>query len=72
VYYAYKGTDAFWVLFDLDGESFSGSCSQEYFDHSVSGTLGGGSISGNMTFNYKKGPQTGTTVEIRFSGNTKG
>ena len=71
VYYAYKGTDAYSVLFDRDGDSFSGECSQEYFDNSVNGTLGGGSISGTMTFTYKKGPQTGTTIEIRFSGSAR-
>ena len=71
VYYRYRGTDAYSVLFELDGDSFSGSCSQEGFDHSVNGTLGGGSINGSMTFQYKKGPETGTTVEIRFAGSTR-
>ena len=71
VYYRYKGTDAYSVLFDLDGDSFSGACSQQGFDHSVTGTLGGGNISGSMTFQYKTGPEAGTAVEIRFAGSTR-
>jgi hypothetical protein len=59
------------VLSDIDGESFSGGCSTEYFDNSTSGTLGGGTISGSMTFNYKKGDRTGTTIKLRFSGSTR-